>query len=69
MIRILRERPLAEDFGKLAPHCPSQQIHLPETVTRSDVALREVKVLVIGCFDIRYAAFIATNRDAIAKAG
>src|SRR6267154_3917508 len=69
MALVFAERGLAENLSQLAAHIAAQQIHLPETIGRGDISLRKIQVVVVRRFDIRDAAFVAADRDAIVQSG
>ena len=50
------ERPLPENFRKLALGQPAAQIHLPEPVLRGHVTLRQNRVFERPGADVRHAA-------------
>jgi len=54
-----------QDFSQFSASISAKEIHLPEAILRSCVALSEVKIRIVLCFNIRNSAFIATNRHAI----
>src|SRR5207244_11474408 len=58
---------VSKDFGKLATHRPPQKVHLPQAIARRHVALREIEVGVVCCFDVRTAALVPSHRDTIPK--
>src|SRR5712691_10684764 len=55
---------LAKYLRQLTACGPPLHVHLAETIARGDIALREIQVVVVGCFDVWNAAFIAPNGDA-----
>lgn len=56
-----------ENFCELAARSATKQIHLPQTILRRCIALTEVQILVVFGFNVRNAAFIATDRYLIFK--
>src|SRR5438046_9769130 len=69
MLLILLEHDIvgtcAEDFSQLPPFCSAKEIHLPEKITGSNIALCKVEILIILGLDVRNATLIAADRHAI----
>jgi hypothetical protein len=59
----------AEDFRELATSNAAEEVHLPETVLRHDVALGFRHIGERGCADVRDAPDVAVNGDLILQAG
>src|SRR5262245_17919165 len=56
---------LSNDLGQFAARGPALNVHLPEAIAGGDVTLREVEIVVVGCFDVGNAALVAPDRDVI----
>jgi hypothetical protein len=55
----------AENLGQFTTRGATEEIHLPQSILRGGVTLSEVEILVILRFDVRDAALVAANRDAV----
>src|SRR3982751_718678 len=51
----------AKNLSQFAPSIAAKKVHLPQPIARGHVALCEVKIFVVLCLDVGYAAFIATH--------
>src|SRR5712691_4516133 len=67
LLFVRAQRGLAKYLRQLPTCGPPLHVHLPETIARGNIALREIEVVVVGCFDVWNAAFIAPNGDAAAQ--
>src|SRR2546425_9679163 len=55
---------LAKYLRQLPACGPPLHVHLPETIARGNIALREIEIVVVGCFNVRNATFVTSNSNA-----
>ena len=63
MLFVLVERERPEHFGEFAARRAAQQVHLPQTVLRGRVTLREIEVCFVCGLYVRDAALVAPDGD------
>ena len=49
---VLRQGRLANNLRQFTADCAPQQIHLPQTIAGRYIALCEIEIVIVGCFDV-----------------
>ena len=52
-------------LGQLTAGITAKQVHLPQTITRGDIALREIEIVIVVRLDVGNAALVAADRNPV----